>query len=405
MTNRPRSKRWSYSAGERGRNRTRVFEHSRNGALYLEWYEAVPNGRPKVSRLPLPHRDRALAKAAADELAARLARAMPAVPAVPSRITLGALIDNYLVERTRDKSPAKQAHDRRCAVLFGRAFGRDTDPRTLSRREWDRFIRDRQAGALAISPEDAEKKPAKRIVRPRAVAYDLAWIVAVFNWATLVSDGRGGVLLAHNPFKGFPMPREENPRRPRLTPEEYGKLVEVAPQVSRSFGLALTLTHETGHRIGAVRLLRWSDVDLTAKTVRWRAENDKIGMEHTTPLTDDAVTALEAARLAQSAIGDAWVFAAPGDASEPCSRHLMRDWWERGALAAKLEPAARRGWHSLRRQFATELKDTPLKDLCALGGWKDPQTVLTCYQQADDETMRNALAQRRAIRASGAGGV
>ena len=34
----------------------------------------------------------------------------------------------------------------------------------------------------------------------------------------------------------------------------------------------------------------------------------------------------------------------------------------------------------------------PLKDLCALGGWKSPQTVLTCYQRADSASMQQALA-------------
>ena len=43
------------------------------------------------------------------------------------------------------------------------------------------------------------------------------------------------------------------------------------------FQLALVLAHDTGHRIGAIRMLRWSDVDLKAARVRWRAENDKIG--------------------------------------------------------------------------------------------------------------------------------
>ncbi len=28
-------------------------------------------------------------------------------------------------------------------------------------------------------------------------------------------------------------------------------------------------------------------------------------------------------------------------------------------------------------------KDVPVKDLMALGGWKDPKTVIQCYQQAD----------------------
>jgi hypothetical protein len=42
------------------------------------------------------------------------------------------------------------------------------------------------------------------------------------------------------------------------------------------------------------------------------------------------------------------------------------------------------------------MKETPLKDLCYMGGWKSPMTVLTCYQQP-------ALAKRKRYRA-GAGG-
>jgi integrase len=79
----------------------------------------------------------------------------------------------------------------------------------------------------------------------------------------------------------------------------------------------------------------------------------------------------------------------------------MRDWWLRCERLAGLPHIKQMGWHSLRRKFATELKgDTPLKDLCHLGGWKSAQTVLTCYQQADEDTMRKAL-ERRAERLSG----
>jgi hypothetical protein len=75
----------------------------------------------------------------------------------------------------------------------------------------------------------------------------------------------------------------------------------------------------------------------------------------------------------------------------------MRDWWERGVVMAKVPHSQGLGWHSLRRQFATEMKDTPLKDLCHLGGWKEPQTILKCYQRADEQTMREGLAQRKPL--------
>ncbi|MGH7647254.1 MAG: tyrosine-type recombinase/integrase [Gemmatimonadaceae bacterium] len=390
MTNAKHGKRWSYSAGERGINRVRAFERATTGRIFLEFYEAIQRGvKPKVRRVGMGRCDRERAKHAAEELAARLRRAE--VPQC-EHPTLVMLFDNYLREVTPGKTLGKQSHDRRCAGMFVRAFGADTEARLLSRRELDRFVRDRRSGAIAASHGRKGY-----IVRARCVAYDLAWLSAVMNWATMVSDGRGGVLLTHNPLKGYPMPREENPHRPRLAPDEYERLLEVASSVAPLFPLALVLAHETGHRIGAIRMLRWSDVDFDGRVVRWRAENDKIGLEHTTPLTDVAAERLQVARRAQSAIGDAFVFPSPSDAGVPCSRHLVRDWWERGAALAELPKVARRGWHSLRRQFATEMKNTPLPDLCRLGGWKDPQTVLTCYQQPDPETMRAALAQRKRI--------
>ena len=46
------------------------------------------------------------------------------------------------------------------------------------------------------------------------------------------------------------------------------------------------------------------------------------------------------------------------------------------------------------RKFATDMKETPPKDLCYLGGWKEPQTILKCYQRADTATIKKALANR-----------
>ncbi len=65
--------------------------------------------------------------------------------------------------------------------------------------------------------------------------------------------------------------------------------------------------------------------------------------------------------------------------------------------AAGLSHLRNAGFHCFRRKFASELKDVPLKDLMALGGWKDPKTVIQCYQQADLGRMRDALANRNPL--------
>lgn len=43
---------------------------------------------------------------------------------------------------------------------------------------------------------------------------------------------------------------------------------------------------------------------------------------------------------------------------------------------------------------ATELMHEPAKVVSMLGGWKDIDTLLTCYQQPDQEAMRAVLARR-----------
>ena len=147
-------------------------------------------------------------------------------------------------------------------------------------------------------------------------------------------------------------------------------------------------------------MLRWSDIDFQASTIRWRGDQDKIGHEHVTPMVQAARNALLKERRRRATIGDndQWVFPAPGDPSQPMSRHLARDWWDRTEKAAGIARVPGRGWHSLRRKFATELKGASLKDLCARGGWKDHNTILKCYQQADPEAMRVALERRGTLR-------
>ena len=68
--------------------------------------------------------------------------------------------------------------------------------------------------------------------------------------------------------------------------------------------------------------------------------------------------------------------------------------WKKAERLAGLEPKRGRGWHSLRRKFASDLMDLPLKVLCDLGGWRDATTVLRCYQRPDAGQLRTALEAR-----------
>ena len=382
MARTKRSRR-SYGAGEWGRNRVRVFPDPKTGLFQVEWRE---NGR-RLTR-SLGHRDWARAKRQADEFAAGFVGPYlnGKAEAEPEPLTLEKLFDIYGEEVTPTKAGGTQQSDRTAMWMFLKFFGRGRDPSTLSRRDWDRFIRERRAGRIGFSG---------RPVSNRTIACDLTFLMAVLNWAARSRDEGGRLLLDSNPLKGLKKPVEKNPTRVVLTEQEYEALLKVSRDVDWRFHVALVLAHETGHRIGAIRKLRWSDVDFEGEAVRWRAKHEKTGYEHVTPLTEEALTALEEARAMSTGTGAGPVLPAPTDASRCVGRSLPSFWWQRAQILAGLEPKPGRGWHSLRRKFASDLMDLPLKVLCELGGWKAAKTVLRCYQQPDEAQLRQAIRSRR----------
>ena len=384
MARTKRSRR-SYGAGEWGRNRVRIFPDPKTGIFQIEWRE---NGR-RLTRT-LKHRDWARAKRQADQFAAGFIDAPNGkAEAEPEPLTLERLFDIYGEEVTPTKRRPSRARDRVAMAMFLKFFGRDRRPETLSQRDWDRFIRERRAGTVG---------PSGKPVGNRMIEWDLTFLMAVLNWAARSRDEEGRLLLDRNPLKGLRKPVEKNPTRVVLTEEEYQALLQVSRQVDWRFHVALVLAHETGHRIGAIRNLRWADIDLEGETVRWRAEHEKTGYEHRTPLTPEAIEVFEEAGRRNPACGDAPVLPATMNPSACLGFPQARFWWKQAERLAGLEPKRGRGWHSLRRKFASDLMDLPLKVLCELGGWKAAKTVLRCYQQPDEAQLRQAIRSRRRLR-------
>ena len=269
----------SYSAGEWGRNRVRVFPDPKTGLIQIEWRE---NGR-RLSR-SLGHRDWARAKQQADEFAAGFTSRgfHTEAPAEPEPLTLEMLFDIYREEVTPTKTKRSRRYERAAMAMFLKFFGKHRRPATLSQRDWDRFIRARRSGKVG---------PSGRPVSDRTIEYDLKFLLAVLNWAARSRDEEGRLLLESNPLRGLKTPRQKNPARVLLTDAEYEALLKASLLMDWRFRVALVIAHETGHRIGAIRQLRWSDIDMEGRTIRWRAEHEKTGHEHRTPVTAEALDA------------------------------------------------------------------------------------------------------------------
>ncbi|HEU5185508.1 MAG TPA: tyrosine-type recombinase/integrase [Gemmatimonadaceae bacterium] len=367
-----------YFVGEKGVNRIRLYAHAKTGMLWLDCRT------PKRIRQSLGHRDVERGKRAAEQLAVELRSA----EAPRTDVTLRELFDKYEGERLPMKSAGVQEHNRRARALFERCWGAATKVKDLDRRDWDRFIRERRTGALR--PHKSRRTDG---VRDRQIEYELRFLLAVLNWAEGVRE-HGRPLLDHRPFRGFAVPTELNVKQPTITEDEIAKLRGVAHKVHPQCPVFFSVVYHTGHRGKAVRFLKWSDVDLSAGTIRFADARDKIRFDHVVPIDGELTELLREYRRASGAIGDTWLFPRENDPSQPLSRYVVCEWWQKLERLAGISRMKYRGWHSLRRRFATDLDAVPMKQLMSLGGWKTPVTVMR-YQKHTIEELRAGLATRR----------
>jgi hypothetical protein len=355
---RGRKKRWSYNAGERGRNWVRAFEHSRDGTLYLEWIEKVPSTDPdtgaettteKRRRRKLRDEDQSRARAVqkAEELAERFADL--ADDQDDSETTLARLLKDYLREVTPRKGKDKQGHDRRAQRLFLTYFdGQEEDdrssqrhPGTLDRKDWDGFIEARREGRI----------PGWGPVGDRQVQYDLKFLIAVLNWGTGARP-RGSenpYLPTGNPWgteirrsQRWGMPQNKTPHRPSMTPETRAALIEHAP--SWQFTLALILERHTRRRNSSIRHLDWSKINQKDWTIEWESEFDKDRRRTVTPLLSEE--AKDGLRKAPSRAFSGPVFPSASDPSKPTPAGTFQTWLKRAKarFLESLPEDQRRDW-------------------------------------------------------------
>jgi hypothetical protein len=334
--------------------------------------------------------------------------------------TVARVLGFYLAERTPEKCPSEREFDHRRAEMWTQVLGAKKDLSKLTLHEWTKLIKNRRSGAIdARGNEVPEGK--RRPVRDGTIWADLVFLHTVMNWACKWQDREGLYLMAANPARGFPMPKERNPKRLVASQSRFERIQTVADQVMMVVGRGesarkvpsflseiLPVVNDTGRRISAVLALRHEDLRLDQGphgSICWPADTDKLKREWLVPMSKEVRQAINRARLRspESDKGPSYLFPSPRSPSAPVSKELASAWLVEAEKLAKVPKQDGSLWHAYRRKWATERKDLSDVDAAAAGGWSDTSTLREVYQQADMEAMFKVVSEPRRLRETGVG--
>jgi integrase len=363
-----------------------------------------------IDRRCIETSDRTKAEGLGKELLAALLRNEEVEPIV---LTLGVLWNRYKAECIAflDNHPKTQLDDSGRAEVLRGFFGDDCDVRSLTERDQLAYVRERLVGGIVCSKERETKA-----VRLRSVEADLKLLHSMLKWATTVRVGKGRRLLDRNPLEGVRRPREKNPKRPIATLDRFQKTREGIRLLTAEsdcdaeqrkwlrLELALVLAEATGRRLGSIRQLAWSDVDMKCCTIRWAASSDKKGKEWVIPVPSSLIAEVQRFRVQLGGAFGGLMFPSESNPAVAIRSDVFSKWLVSAEEKAELPKLKGSLWHAYRRGWATARKDLPISDVAFAGGWSDAMTLVRCYQQPDHATLLRVMSEPRKV-VEGAAGV
>jgi integrase len=358
-------------------------------------------------------------------------------------LTLGQLWDLYEESAAYQKLDTHtQANYSSSARKLLASLGADTDVTRLDQEALTAHANRRYAGGITytrpkrnrlgqvmIDPYTNEPLTQTEVlgpVRRRSVGHDFQVLRLVLNWAERTRGPDGEYLLDSFPIRGgITVPREQNPVRPFADYERYCLLLQAIQRVAelaeaeaddtqarrcRLLELALVLVEATGRRIGSVRQLRRSDLELDERQgfrgarIHWRPEADKKKKGAWVPAPRELAALLYKLLTRLGVVGDALLFAQVNDPNQAVSTRELSEWAVKLEQAADLPHLKGGLWHPYRRKWAKERKDTlAIRDVMEAGGWSDIKTFIDSYNEPDFETMLEVMEAPARARESQAG--
>jgi len=281
--------------GSHGRS-VRVFvetfsDRRRQELVRVEWRE---HGQRKLESLPNSRVNQAKAKAFAEGVAERLS--LKAAPV--ARLTLHELGERYFLAHPTPETWRPKT--RATALSRWKVIATTLTPTRV---------------IDTITPDAVDMLRERMRTLEYAVnqiANHVQMLKAVMRFA------RQRKYIAENPIADYQMRLSRDQRRlevPEWTADECRKiLAELSPKHGRQWRahVAIVLDAVLGGRSNALLNLEWRDVDLEARTLRWRPELDKLGKDRVQPLPRDAVRALRIARVWRARIGYSGPYVLPG---------------------------------------------------------------------------------------------
>lgn len=360
--------------------------------------------------------DRAIAEAAAMALATEITTQKGQPITKTDKVTVGEIFRLYheLYRDDNGRAPAgqwKQAAETRTKAFLS-AWSAETRVVSISQTSVGQYCEQRQA-AYRVRRDDEHAT-----LRAGALDCDFRWLSSVFNWGTRHKLADGSRLLSLNPLRDCNWPREQDQRRPRASQERFLATTDHADTIDPRGRLRtiLALARYTARRVNAICELRASDVLLSRERIigalaaagkdvafadhmphggiRWRAETDKQGILHVTPISAGAKAALERYLAANPRVGDVPLFPSVEKGDKALSRHVATKWLVRAEGLAGLPKLTGGVWHPYRRLWATERQHIADVSVAAGGGWKSTKT-LKLYQGVEAANVLDAVLNER----------